>query len=69
MTTKAEETAGIVAVETVAVENDGCAACQGETIFREDKKLGFYKLCVHCGHIEYLHRRFLRLDRESRHWE
>ncbi len=50
-------------------EPDGyCSECRSITFFMCDKKLGYYKQCPNCGNIEYLNRRFLRFDRQSRQW-
>ncbi|OGO41248.1 MAG: hypothetical protein A2137_02085 [Chloroflexi bacterium RBG_16_58_8] len=64
------------AVETRVISSDPlqevsgfCTGCRSITFFLMDKKLGYYKQCPSCGHIEYLHRRFLRFDRESRQWQ
>jgi len=46
-----------------------CSECHSITFFMVDKKFGYYKQCPNCGNIEYLHRRFLRFDRQSRQWQ
>jgi hypothetical protein len=45
-----------------------CALCGDAASHMFDEELGYYKKCPRCGHIEYLNRRFLRLDRSSRQW-
>ena len=52
------------------VKAEICLNCGIETIaFKVDKEGGYYKLCLTCGYTEYLHRRFLRFNRQSRRWE
>ena len=48
---------------------EGCLSCGQATVFRFDKDSGYYKLCLSCGQTEYLNRRFLRFNRQSRQWQ
>ena len=56
--------------ELLNENSEYCLHCHiGTTVFKEDKEAGYYKLCLNCGHTEYLHRRFLRFNRQSRRWQ
>lgn len=68
VTTKINSSTNIDVVEPQGDLAALCVKCHGVTVFMVDKKLGYYKECTSCGHIEYLNRRFLRFDRQSRKW-
>jgi hypothetical protein len=58
-------------IQTEPLDNASgyCSRCRSVTHFMIDKEKGYYKSCPICGNIEYLHRKFLRFNRESRQWQ
>ena len=64
----AVKSAGVL-TEPLNESSGYCSQCRSAAYFCNDKELGYYKRCPDCGHIEYLHRRFLRFDRQSRQWQ
>ncbi|OGO32664.1 MAG: hypothetical protein A2Z29_04805 [Chloroflexi bacterium RBG_16_56_11] len=61
--------AGENAPEIMPGNTASCPVCRGKAVFMLDEKVGYYKQCADCGHVEHLNRRFLRLDRSSRRWQ
>ena len=59
----------VILQEPLQETNGYCSNCRSIAFFMVDKKLGYYKQCPDCGHIEYLHRKFLRFDKQSRQWQ
>jgi hypothetical protein len=68
VTTRINQSTNIDVTEPKAGDVVVCVKCHGPVVYMVDKKLGYYKECTSCGHIEYLNRRFLRFDRHSRKW-
>ncbi len=60
---------GVILSEPLQETNGYCINCRSIAFFMVDKKFGYYKQCPNCGHIEYLHRRFLRFNRAARQWQ
>jgi hypothetical protein len=69
MTTRNALESNVVLSEPLDEANGYCASCRSVAHFMVDKERGYYKRCPVCGNIEYLHRRFLRFDRQSRQWQ
>lgn len=61
--------AGVIVSEPLQETTGFCSNCRSVTYFMVDKKNGYYKQCPDCGHVEYLHRKFLKFDRQSRQWQ
>jgi len=61
--------ADVIVTEPSGEPDAYCSECHSITFFMCDKELGYYKKCPNCGNIEYLNRRFLRFDRQSRQWK
>ena len=60
---------GVISSEPLHEANGYCASCRSIVYFTLDKELGYLKQCPDCGNIEYLHRRFLRFNRQLRQWQ
>jgi hypothetical protein len=60
---------GVILAEPLHEVNGYCSHCRSISHFMVDKQLGYYKRCPTCGNTEYLHRRFLRFNRQSRQWQ
>jgi len=45
--------------ETLATES--CPRCHGTMMLDFDFKAGYYRSCINCGHIKYIHRPALNL--------
>jgi len=59
----------VIVSEPLEESSGFCTECRSATFFMVDKELGYYKQCQDCGNIQYLHRRYLRFDRQSRQWK
>ena len=59
----------VISAEPLDETSGYCPICRYTAHFIVDKKLGYIKQCPNCGNTEYLHRRFLRFDRQSRQWQ
>jgi hypothetical protein len=59
----------VIVSEPLEEPSGFCTECHSATLFMFDKEQGYYKQCPNCGNIQYLHRRFLRFDRQSRQWK
>ena len=69
MTTDNALEANVIVSESLEEPSGFCTECHSATLFMVDKEHGYYKKCPNCGNIQYLHRRFLRFDRETRQWK
>ncbi len=69
MTTENTLDSNVIVSEPLEESSGFCTECHSATFFMVDKELGYYKQCPNCGNIQYLHRRFLRFDRQSRQWK
>ena len=49
--------------------NESCPKCHGRVVLEFDSEAGYQKICVNCGHIEYLRRNFIRWNRRHNKWE
>jgi len=56
-------------VEQSGLTADRCPGCGAAMVFKLDRKRGYYKECPDCGNTEFLNRRFLRFDRQTRRWQ
>ena len=54
---------------TAGATDEHCPRCDENMIFKHDRDNGYSKSCQNCGHIKYLHRRFLRWNRQHERWE
>ena len=43
--------------------SERCKRCHGRMVLELDSAAGYYKSCVNCGYLEYLHRRVLKQNR------
>lgn len=69
MTTENAVESNLIEAEPLEESTGYCSECLSVTFFMFDKNFGYYKQCPNCGNIEYLNRRFLRFDRQSRQWK